>query len=150
MLTLRFGVIKILFVGGVLAAATNFLFMILATVGPNIWLLKGVAAAGARDRPRRCRLRLRLHLRSRNRRLPLRSRRSLRVITSYSIHYTKLYDAPVLAGDDLAQRHQRQRNQKGDIDHGGDRKPDVGRHCDRDTADQPQRGEHRERKPVVV
>ncbi len=45
MLTVRYGVLKILFVGGVLAAATNILFMILATSGPSLLLLKAVVAA---------------------------------------------------------------------------------------------------------
>lgn len=45
MLTVRYGVVKMLFVGGVLAAATNVLFMVLATVGPDPWLLKIVVGA---------------------------------------------------------------------------------------------------------
>jgi len=45
MLTVRYGVIRILFVGGVLAAATNILFMMLASAGPNLAMLKLVVAA---------------------------------------------------------------------------------------------------------
>jgi PAT family beta-lactamase induction signal transducer AmpG len=45
MLTVRYGVLKILFLGAVLSAATNILFMILAIVGPNPFLLKVVIAA---------------------------------------------------------------------------------------------------------
>jgi len=45
MLTVRYGVLKILFLGGVLAAATNILFMILADTGPNLTMLKAVVAA---------------------------------------------------------------------------------------------------------
>ena len=45
MLTVRYGVLKILFLGGVLAAATNVLFMILAGAGPNLLMLKMVVAA---------------------------------------------------------------------------------------------------------
>lgn len=45
MLTLRYGVLKILFLGGVLAAATNILFMMLANSGPNLMMLKAVVAA---------------------------------------------------------------------------------------------------------
>ena len=45
MLTVRYGVIKILFLGGVLAAATNILFMVLAGAGPNLTMLKVVVAA---------------------------------------------------------------------------------------------------------
>ena len=45
MLTVRYGVLKILFLGAVLSAATNVLFMILATVGPDPLLLKVVIAA---------------------------------------------------------------------------------------------------------
>ena len=45
LLTVRYGVLKILFLGAVLSAATNILFMILATVGPNPLLLKVVIAA---------------------------------------------------------------------------------------------------------
>lgn len=45
MLTLRYGVIRILFIGGVLAAATNILFMMLASAGPNLTMLKLVVAA---------------------------------------------------------------------------------------------------------
>jgi PAT family beta-lactamase induction signal transducer AmpG len=45
MLTVRYGVLKILFVGGVLAAATNILFMILANSGPSLLMLKAVVAA---------------------------------------------------------------------------------------------------------
>ena len=28
--------------------------------------------------------------------------------------------APILAGDDLAQRHRRERSEEGDVDHGGE------------------------------
>lgn len=45
MLTVRFGVKKILFGGAVLAAATNILFMLLAVKGPDPWLLKLVIGA---------------------------------------------------------------------------------------------------------
>lgn len=45
MLTVRFGVKKILFGGAVLAAATNLLFMLLAVTGPDPWLLKLVIGA---------------------------------------------------------------------------------------------------------
>jgi PAT family beta-lactamase induction signal transducer AmpG len=45
MLTVRYSVKKILMAGAVLASATNILFMILANVEPNIWLLKMVIAA---------------------------------------------------------------------------------------------------------
>lgn len=45
MLTVRYGVLKILFLGGVLAAATNVLFMVLAGAGPNLLMLKVVVAA---------------------------------------------------------------------------------------------------------
>lgn len=41
----RFGVMRILFVGGVLAAATNLLFSLLAQAGPEIGLLMLVVAA---------------------------------------------------------------------------------------------------------
>ena len=45
MLTVRYSVKRILMAGAVLASATNILFMILANVEPNIWLLKAVIAA---------------------------------------------------------------------------------------------------------
>jgi PAT family beta-lactamase induction signal transducer AmpG len=45
MLTTRYGVIRILFLGALLSAATNILFMILAQAGPNLLLLRGVIAA---------------------------------------------------------------------------------------------------------
>ncbi len=45
MLTVRYGVLKILFLGGVLAAATNVLFMLLASAGPSLLMLKAVVAA---------------------------------------------------------------------------------------------------------
>ncbi len=45
MMTIRFGVRKILFLGAVLAAATNLLFMALASVGPDITFLTLVIAA---------------------------------------------------------------------------------------------------------
>lgn len=45
MLTVRYSVKRILMAGAVLASATNILFMILASVEPNIWLLKAVIAA---------------------------------------------------------------------------------------------------------
>jgi len=41
----RFGVMRILFVGGVLAAATNLLFSLLAHAGPQIGMLMLVVAA---------------------------------------------------------------------------------------------------------
>ncbi|MEN8214010.1 MAG: MFS transporter [Pseudomonadota bacterium] len=44
-LTLRFGVMKILFAGAVLTAATNLLFMLLANNGGDLWLLTVVIAA---------------------------------------------------------------------------------------------------------
>ncbi len=44
-LTVRYGVIKILLAGAVLASATNFLFMMLAGMEPNIYVLKLVIAA---------------------------------------------------------------------------------------------------------
>ena len=44
MLTVRYGVLKILFLGAALSAATNVLFMMLATVGPDPLLLKVVIA----------------------------------------------------------------------------------------------------------
>jgi PAT family beta-lactamase induction signal transducer AmpG len=45
MLTVRYGVLRILFLGGVLAAATNILFMLLASAGPSLLMLKAVVAA---------------------------------------------------------------------------------------------------------
>ncbi|HBH28541.1 MAG TPA: MFS transporter [Desulfofustis sp.] len=45
MLTTRYGVIRILFLGALLSAATNILFIILAQAGPNLLLLRGVIAA---------------------------------------------------------------------------------------------------------
>ncbi len=45
MLTLRFGVNRILLLGGLLAAATNLLFMLLASAGPDVTLLTVVIAA---------------------------------------------------------------------------------------------------------
>ena len=45
MLTVRFGVYRILFLGGVLAAATNLLFMLLARCGNDITLLTVVIGA---------------------------------------------------------------------------------------------------------
>lgn len=44
-LTLRYGVMKILFVGAVLTAATNLLFMLLANNSGELWLLTAVIAA---------------------------------------------------------------------------------------------------------
>ena len=44
-LTLRFGVMKILFTGAVLTAATNLLFMLLAQNSGDVWLLTVVIAA---------------------------------------------------------------------------------------------------------
>jgi PAT family beta-lactamase induction signal transducer AmpG len=38
-LVLRYGVMKILFLGALLSAATNLLFMLLAQLGPDIWML---------------------------------------------------------------------------------------------------------------
>jgi MFS transporter, PAT family, beta-lactamase induction signal transducer AmpG len=45
LLTIRFGVYRILFLGGVLAAATNLLFMLLAQSGNNITMLTVVIGA---------------------------------------------------------------------------------------------------------
>jgi PAT family beta-lactamase induction signal transducer AmpG len=45
MLTVRYGVLKILFSGAVLSAATNILFMMLASIGPDPLMLKVVIAA---------------------------------------------------------------------------------------------------------
>ncbi len=45
MLTVRFGVLRILFAGAVLSAATNVLFMLLAGSGPDPLLLKVVIGA---------------------------------------------------------------------------------------------------------
>jgi len=45
MLTLRYGVLKILFVGALLSALTNILFMLLAVSGPDPLLFKVVIAA---------------------------------------------------------------------------------------------------------
>jgi len=45
MLTVRFGILKILFAGAVLSAATNLLFMLLAGSGPDLLLLKVVIGA---------------------------------------------------------------------------------------------------------
>ncbi len=45
MLTVRFGILKILFTGAVLSAATNVLFMLLAGSGPDPLLLKVVIGA---------------------------------------------------------------------------------------------------------
>lgn len=44
-LTLRYGIFSILFLGALLSSATNLLFMILAKSGPDIWLLTSVIAA---------------------------------------------------------------------------------------------------------
>ncbi len=44
-LTLRYGVNKILFLGALLSAATNILFMLLAAAGPNVPMLAVVIAA---------------------------------------------------------------------------------------------------------
>lgn len=44
-LSLRYGVIPILFLGAVLSAATNLLFMLLAAQGPDLWLLVVVISA---------------------------------------------------------------------------------------------------------
>ncbi len=45
LLSMRFGVIRMLFIGGVLAAATNLLFMLLAQIGYNLtWLYIVVSA----------------------------------------------------------------------------------------------------------
>lgn len=44
-LTLRYGVFSILFLGALLSSATNLLFMILAQSSPDIWLLATVIAA---------------------------------------------------------------------------------------------------------
>lgn len=45
MLTVRFGVMSVLFLGGVLAAGTNLLFMTLAQTGPDLTMLTAVIAA---------------------------------------------------------------------------------------------------------
>lgn len=45
LLTVRFGVMYVLFFGGVLAAGTNLLFMLLAQTGPDLTLLTAVIAA---------------------------------------------------------------------------------------------------------
>lgn len=45
MFTLRFGILRILFAGAVLASGTNLLFMILARLGPDIGWLTAVIAA---------------------------------------------------------------------------------------------------------
>jgi MFS transporter, PAT family, beta-lactamase induction signal transducer AmpG len=45
MLTVRFGVMRILFWGAVLSAATNLLFMLLASMGQNEWMLYLVISA---------------------------------------------------------------------------------------------------------
>lgn len=45
LLTARYGVMKTLFVGGVLVAVTNALFAVLAGMGPQIWMLAAVIAA---------------------------------------------------------------------------------------------------------
>jgi len=45
MLILRYGILRILFVGGLLAAGTNVLFAFLATQGHVLWLLMAVIAA---------------------------------------------------------------------------------------------------------
>ena len=45
LMTLRYGVMKILFLGAVLAAATNLLFAVLATLGPDVAMLSVVIAA---------------------------------------------------------------------------------------------------------
>jgi MFS transporter, PAT family, beta-lactamase induction signal transducer AmpG len=44
-LVLRYGVMKILFLGALLSAATNLLFLLLAESGTDVWLLVGVIAA---------------------------------------------------------------------------------------------------------
>ncbi len=44
-LTLRFGVMRMLFLGGLLSAATNLLFVLLAHRGADIWLLATVISA---------------------------------------------------------------------------------------------------------
>jgi PAT family beta-lactamase induction signal transducer AmpG len=45
LLSVRFGVMRTLFVGGVLAAATNVLFAVLAGMGNVLWMLMAVIAA---------------------------------------------------------------------------------------------------------
>lgn len=45
MLIVRYGILKILFAGGLLSALTNVLFMVLAARGPDLMLLKVVIAA---------------------------------------------------------------------------------------------------------
>ena len=44
-LALRFGVMRILFLGAVLSALTNLLFMLLAQMGNDIWMLYIVISA---------------------------------------------------------------------------------------------------------
>ena len=45
LLTARYGVMKTLFLGGILVAVTNALFAVLAGMGPKIWMLAAVIAA---------------------------------------------------------------------------------------------------------
>ncbi|MBL4693002.1 MAG: MFS transporter [Magnetovibrio sp.] len=45
LVTVRYGIIKTLFLGGFLAAATNVLFAFMSTMGPEIFVLMGVIAA---------------------------------------------------------------------------------------------------------
>ncbi len=45
LLTVRYGVLKILFLGGFLAAATNVLFAAMVGMGPKIWVLAAVVSA---------------------------------------------------------------------------------------------------------
>ncbi|MCR4377150.1 MAG: MFS transporter, partial [Rhodospirillales bacterium] len=45
LVTMRYGVVKTLFLGGVLAAATNVLFASMAGLGPHIWVLMAVISA---------------------------------------------------------------------------------------------------------
>ena len=45
LLTVRYGVMRILFLGAVLAAITNILFALLAGIGPDLWALAGVISA---------------------------------------------------------------------------------------------------------
>lgn len=45
LLTARYGVMKTLFLGGILVAVTNALFAVLAGMGPEIWMLAAVIAA---------------------------------------------------------------------------------------------------------
>jgi len=45
LITVRYGVMKTLFLGGILVAATNALFAVMSTMGPQIWVLMVVITA---------------------------------------------------------------------------------------------------------